>query len=184
MLLSKESKIIRRLLLVSIMIVTVTASYKSQSKTTVLESLKFSVLSARVMNENEALARTPHSVNADVVVRLRLSNDTNKGVYFLTFDGEMASIVPIGFNIQKSDKKIIWLHGRERKSEISPGVEKASSGLPTKWVILPPYTAVEWEVFDSTLYRNEQHAFTLFVKENETDKPLELMSEFFSIPMR
>lgn len=115
-------------------------------------------------------------------MRLRLNNSSSKSIYFLTYGGSIISIVPIGFNVKRIDDSFLWLYGRERNLKNSPGIEKASAGLPTQWLILPPHSSIEWERLDATFYKNEQHAFTIFVKEKETDEPLELISDFFTIP--
>lgn len=180
MLSNKESKIIRKLALISLIIATLTVSNNSRSKTNMPQSVKFSVLSVRLMKESEGLKRTPHSFNADTVVRLRLSNDSDKGIYFLTY-GE--SFEPLGFSVKQTDKAIVWRTGREQKSEKSPGVKVASAGEP-KWLILSPHTAIEWENFDSTLFQNEKHAFTIFTKVEETDEPLEVFSDFYTVPIK
>ena len=182
MLFNKESKIIHKLILISLIIASLTASSKSQSKTNIPQSLKFSVVSVRLMKEGEASRRTLHTVlNTDMVFRLRLSNDSDKGIYFLTYED---TFMPLGFNVKQTDKGILWLYGRERKSEKSPDIKKAFAGLSLKWIILPPSTAIEWEDFDSTLFQNEQHAFTIFTKMEETDEPLEVFSDFYTFPIK
>lgn len=180
MLLNKESKIIRKLILLSLLMAALTVSNNSQSKTSMPQSLNFSVVSVRLMKEGEGLKRTLHSFNADTVVRLRLSNGSDKGIYFLTY-GE--SLEPLGFTVKQTDKGIVWRTGRGQKSEKSPGVKVAYAGEP-KWLLLSPHTAIEWENFDSTLFQNEKHAFTIFTKVEETDEPLEVFSDFYTVPIK
>lgn len=181
MLYNKESRIIRKLTLIGLIIITLTVSNNSQSKTSMPQSLKFSVVSVRPMKEGEASRRTPHTVlNTDIVVRLRLSNEGSKGIYFLTYSD---TFDPLGFRVKQTDKGIVWRTGREQKAEKSPGVKATYVGEP-KWLLLSPHTAIEWENFDSTLFQNEKHAFTIFTKVEETDEPLEVFSDFYTVPIK
>jgi hypothetical protein len=156
-----------------------TSAY-SQSTDKIPGTIKLQVLEVRVLKGNEASRRAPHSPGTDAAVRLRLSNAGSDSVYFDAFDTPDNQYIPITYNGRKTGSGVVWLYGNDTVPKGNPDVELISAGLPTKWVILPPRSAVEWEELDSTRFENEQHAFTLFLKTRLNSEPIELVSDFFS----
>lgn len=143
--------------------------------------LEFSVVSVRQMSDDEAFKRTPHSIYADTVVRLRVRNEEDRCVYYFTYAG---SIVPLGYRIMLGDEGLVWLGGREGKRAASPGIQLFPSALEPKWTCLKGGDSIEWDNFDETRSANERHSFSIFVKENEKAEPVEIFSTFYTVPAK
>jgi hypothetical protein len=140
---------------------------------------KFAVLSARVMSEQEVKERVPQDViGSDIAVRLRLSC-AETGITVLT---EKEFIWPVGYAVTISDGKVTWLSAGRRNS--SPGIEPITKLVPCSWVALLGYSALEWELGDSTLSKGEKHAFTVFIKQGKNGEPKEIISDSFVVPGR
>jgi hypothetical protein len=141
--------------------------------------VRFEILSVRVLSNQEAAARSPDFVGPNIAVRLRLS-PLSDGFYFYTWQG---SVIPQGYKVKESQTGRVWLYGKPGQEPIaSPGIERVTSGFPGNWLVFPSGSAIEWEEMDSTSFGGEKHAFTCFVKDKESDTPVEIFSEWFDVP--
>lgn len=144
------------------------------------DGVKFEVISVRVLNDKEAAQRSPDFVGPNVAIRLRLST-TARGLDFYAWKN---SAIPTGYKVQRTDGGVVWLYGKggtERKAS-SPGLTEVLFGSTGEWVTLPAHSAIEWEELDSTAFAGEKHAFTAFLKQRDSDQPLEIFSDSFVIP--
>lgn len=146
------------------------------------DGVKFEVVSVRVLSAKEAANRSPDFIGPNVAVRLRLSV-SGTGFYLYSFPDAFA---PVGYIVKFVNDKITWRFGPPGNDthSSSPGIEKATFGSPGKWLLLSGHLrpAIEWEELDSTAYSGERHAFTVFIKRRDTDKPLEVISDAFAVP--
>ena len=143
---------------------------------------KFEVVSVRVLSDKEAADRSPDFVGPNIVVRLRLSSTTH-GISFYSWRN---SAIPAGYKVQRTDQGTVWLYGKggTEKKTSSPGLQAVLFGSTGEWVTLPAHSAIEWEELDSTSFTAEKHAFTAFLKQRETDQPLEVISDVFAVPAK
>ncbi len=178
MLLQQASRTIRNSIIISMIIGVCGSIVLTQTKPGAFGSLTFSVISVRVMTEKEREKRTLHVIGTDTLVRLRLANEGSPCVFYATYT---EAIMPLGYAVMETDTGVFWLSGKDGKRPTSPGWNSASAPEP-RWVYLCRGQAVEWENFDATKFAGERHAFTLFVRENETSEPVELFSNFYTVP--
>jgi hypothetical protein len=144
------------------------------------DGVKFEVVSVRVLSDKEAAERSPDFVGPNIAIRLRLSTTAHG----LSFYGWKNSAVPAGYKVQQTAQGVVWLYGKggtEKKSS-SPGLKEVLFGSIGEWITLPVHSSVEWEELDSTLFAGEKHAFTAFLKQRDTDQPLEVISSAFAVP--
>lgn len=144
--------------------------------------VKFEIVSVRVLSNQEAAERSPDFVGPNIAVRLRLS----AAEHGISFYGWKNSAIPAGYKVQRTDQGTLWLYGKSgtQKRTSSPGLQAVLFGSTGEWVTLPAHSAVEWEELDSTSFAGEKHAFTVFLKQPETNQPLEVTSEIFAVPSR
>lgn len=174
----KLSKSIPSLLVAAFSLIFIAVCLLGQ--TTAIDNVKFEVMAIRLLTSQEAASRSPDFVGPNVTVRLRLSNQTDEGVYFYTWE---KSVIPQGYKVKKSSNGIVWLYGKPgQEPPSSPGIKSVTSGFPGVWVVLPPHSAIEWEELDSTYFGGQRHAFTCFVKRKESDDSTEIFSEWFDVP--
>ena len=142
--------------------------------------VKFEVVSVRLLSNKEAADRSPDFVGPNVAVRLRLSA-LEHGLSFYSWKN---SAVPAGYKIQRTDQGTVWLYGRvgTEKQVSSPGLKAVLFGSVGEWITLPAHSAVEWEELDSTSFAGERHGFTVFLKQGNSDQPLEVSSDSFVVP--
>lgn len=154
----------------------------SHGQTPVVGNVRFEVMAVRQLTSQEAAARSPDFIGPDITVKLRLSNQTEEGIYFYTWE---RSVIPQGYKVQKIIDGIIWLYGKPgQEPHSSPGLKAVTSGFPGVWAVLPPHSAIEWEELDSTSFAGQSHAFTCFIKRKESDDPTEIFSEWFEVPAK
>jgi hypothetical protein len=148
------------------------------SGTSAPDGVKLEILSVRIMSESEELRLCPDCFGHDVAVRLRLST-TKGGFYFYAFNRDAE---PLGYTVKNTDHGYVWLYGKELPS--SPGIEEMKKLYHDRvtWNICPRHGAIEWEETDTTGYAGQKHAFTVFVKKDEKDKPSELISDSYVVP--
>jgi hypothetical protein len=144
---------------------------------------RFEIVSVKVLSPREAADRSPDSPGPnDVAVRLRLSC-ANSGFYFYSWrDG----VTPVGYRVKFEDGKLQWLNKMPGHSDqhSSPGIDKLNAFVPGVWRLMSghDHPAIEWDELDSTSLKGEKHAFTVFVKIDEKDKPVEVFSDFYVVP--
>ena len=141
--------------------------------------ITFEVVSVRVLSDEESRRRAPDVIGPDIAVRLRLSNRDAAGIYFCAWPNQ---INPLGYRVKQTNDGLVWLWGKAGEQSKSPGPKELAFGSATSWVLLLPFSAVEWEELDSTWRHGEKHAFTFFMKEDETSQPKEIVSDFFAVP--
>ncbi len=148
-------------------------------------SPKPEVVSLRKLSEEESRRRSPpDSLGHDVVVRLRLSTE-GLGVWILVSDAPLV-VEPRGHAVRIDGEKVIWRFGgpQGELASKSPGIERLSAVRPTRWIVLPSHSSIEWEVLDSSSQTPERRGFTVFMKEKEGDPPKEIVSEPFDAIVR
>jgi hypothetical protein len=143
---------------------------------------KFEVVSVRVLSDQEAADRTKDFIGPNVAVRLRLSC-SGSGFYFYTWGDNIA---PAGYSVKVTDNGLIWLNKMPGHTDqrSSPGIEKLNGFVPEAWRLMTGHSrsSVEWEELDSTSFAGEKHAFTGFIKINENDRPMEIVSDPYVVP--
>jgi hypothetical protein len=144
------------------------------------DGVKFEVVSVKVLSDREAADRSPDFVGPNIAIRLRLSTAAH-GISFYSWRN---SAIPAGYKVQRVDHTIVWLYGKggTEKKTSSPGLNAVLFGSSGEWMTLPAHSAVEWEELDSTSFAGEIHAFTVFLKQRDTDHPLEVISDAFAVP--
>ena len=144
------------------------------------EGVKFEVVSVRVLDDKDAAQRSPDFLGPNIAIRLRLSA-TARGLDFYAWKN---SVIPAGYKVQRTNGGVVWLYGKggtERRAS-SPGLSAVLFGSAGEWVTLPAHSAIEWEELDSTAFAGEKHAFTAFLKQRNSDQPLEIFSDSFAVP--
>jgi hypothetical protein len=147
--------------------------------------VKLQVVSVRTMSPEESAKRSPADViGLDAVVRLRLST-SERGIWFLAATDPVI-VRPRGYTVRVTPAGVVWrfssVSGQEGK--VSPGIERIASAVPCGWVVLPPFTAVEWDELDSTSQAPEKRAQTVFIKEAKAGVAIEIRSDAFDAPLR
>jgi len=143
------------------------------------DGVSLQVVSLRVLSDEEAGKRTPDALGANVVVRLRLS--AVKQSIFIYAWGDF--LQPPSYAVREVDGKTEWMRGGPKDYlGSSPGLKELTLGLPGKWFLLARGSALEWEVDDSTNFRGEKHARTVFIKLDEKAPPLEIFSSWYQVP--
>lgn len=164
------------------MLLVVSAVTRSAGQQPPPNGLKFEIVSVRALSDKEAADRSPDSIGPNLAVRLRLSC-SGQGFYFYAWRD---SVVPMGYTVRVTDRGTVWLYGMPGDSEhaSSPGLEKLNALVPGAWRLLSGHDrpAVEWELLASTLQAGEKHAYTIFIKFHENDKPQEIFSDTFIVP--
>lgn len=166
-------------LLVGLVVLTATTALLSAQQGAP-NGVKFEVVSVRVLSDKEAAERSPDFVGPNIAIRLRLSTNARG----LDFYGWKNSAVPAGYKVERTDQGTVWLYGKgdSEKKTSSPGLKAVLFGSVGEWITLPAHSSVEWEELDSTSFRGERHAFTAFIKQRDTDQPLEVVSDSFTVP--
>jgi hypothetical protein len=143
------------------------------------------VISVRELSAEDSRRRSPPDVlGYDATVRLRLSTE-DRGVWFLVSDAPLV-VEPRGYTVCMDGEKVTWRFGgpQGEPAPKSPGIERLSAARPTRWVVLPSHSSIEWEVLDSSSQTPERRGFTVFVKEKEGDSPMEIVSTPFDALIR
>jgi hypothetical protein len=147
------------------------------------DGVKFEVVSVSVLSKEEALKRSPRDLNRPtIVVKLRLST-SGSGIEFYAWDNWA---IPSGYRVQKVANGFVWFLGKggTQKNASSPGLKSVLAGLEGKWLILPPYSAIEWDNFDLPEFAGEKHAFTVFIKQKSNQNEHEIFSDEFTVPSK
>jgi hypothetical protein len=145
--------------------------------------LKLQILSLRVldMDESHRLTRDEVWTTPSVIVRLRLSV-ADTGVYVFSWPRDLA---PLGYKVKYTEAGTVWFFYEKSEGKwkaTSPGVKPLTDGFEGMWSLLRPGMAVEWEKVDNTTYAGERHAFSIFVKNNDRDEPIEIFSDPYVVP--
>ena len=75
--------------------------------------------------------------------------------------------------------------GLEETADKSPGIGRfMKRGDGGEWLSLTKGTAIEFEVFDSTVRTRGKHAQTFFSKVGDKGVVSEVYSEFYEVPIR
>jgi|GEM_PF-5618120 len=124
--------------------------------------VQFGVLAVRVLSDSEALVRSPDFFGQNVAVRLRLSTGSRPLWLYVLED----MLVPGGFRVQETERGVVWLFGDSGMGErvSSPGLQKALYGAVGEWILIQPFSAIEWEMLDSTTFSGKKHALSAFLK--------------------
>lgn len=143
---------------------------------------KFEIVSVRILTATEAAERSPDFIGPNVAVRVRLSC-SGSGFYYYTWGNDVA---PHGYSVKLTEGEILWRNRMPGQVEqhSSPGIEKLNAFVPGVWRLMSGHVrpAIEWEELDSTSFSGEKHAFTAFIKINEKDKPIEIISDSYVVP--
>ena len=129
--------------------------------------ISFTYVSQRWLTKKE-LAKYKDPLNITVAVKMRLSNRTDQKVlYFASNDG---SIIPVCYQATRRIGAKKWKYW--------PGYALASSDFTSNeytWLELPPRAVIEFEI-ENDRERGEEHAFSIFIKTDSSQKPIEVMS--------
>ena len=143
--------------------------------------LKFEILSTRALSREE-LKRWQTDVipSPDVLVRYRLSVTDGFSLY-----SSGSLIDPLGYRVARKQGKLSWLWGKsgDNPHSASPGFENLWHGVEGTWILMPAGSAIEWEgATDWTDEAGESHAFAIYVRHSQEDKPIEVISDFYVVP--
>jgi hypothetical protein len=92
----------------------------------------------------------------------------------------------MGYSVGVTEHGLVWRYGKpgEQEQQSSPGIQELDKSVPGSWRLMPGHDrpAIEWDALDSTHYKGEKHAFTIFIKLSEKAKPMEVVSESYTVP--
>jgi hypothetical protein len=172
--------IIRSLTLLFIILVNYSC-FGQTTKQEVDSPVKFEILSARLMSDDELARKTGDNlVESGFALKCRISNHGKQTVYLYTDFAN--SIVPRGHLVKKTDQGLVWvLDASGKTSTESPGFKPLSSGT---WLMLVEGDAVEWESIQEASSAEESRAMTVFIKSGKSEKIVELFSNFYKSPAK
>lgn len=121
-------------------------------------------------------------IGEPTIVRLRLVAPARSPVFVCV----AGSLTPLGYTVKWREKHKVWQYFENRGSKASsssPGLRPLTAGLQERWVLLPPGSAIEWNL---TVLgeEGEKQAQTIFVKFQEAEQPVEVFSEAYRIPAK
>ncbi len=133
--------------------------------------INYSVLSQRPLNQEEFKLFGKRGLN--IAVKMRLSNECNSQVYYLTG----YTIIGTGYRFFRKKGETEWQYSPPTRGR---GGEPAAefTGVAYTWLELPANSAVEYEIRDWNNLE-EEHAFSVFIKENLEYKSIEIVSNVF-----
>jgi hypothetical protein len=137
-------------------------------------SVRYIFLSQRRLTKDE-LKQFDDVFGLALAVRMRLSNEGKSPVYYLADSN--GSIHPHGYQFFRKLGATTWeFLPPSRGREGVAGSEFTGRGYT--YLMLPPNSAVEFEMFDWN-NPNQEHAFSTFIKVSAEAKPVELTSDSF-----
>ena len=152
----------------------VSSKYAAESKELAPPNVRYVFLSQRRLTKDE-LKQFDDVFGLALAVRMRLSNEGKNPVYYLADSN--GSIRPHGYQFFRKLGASTWeFLPPSRGREGVPGSEFTGRGYT--YLMLPPNTAVEFEMFDWN-NPNQEHAFTTFIKVDVDAKPVEITSDTF-----
>lgn len=128
--------------------------------------LDFRILEVRAMAEKEALEKSAGFVGTNILIRLRLENRSGSGVLILLVEDAIDPLACIGK--EKGTTKHCW---------------PRLLGIPSRWLMLSPGVALEWEETDSGSFQGEKHYVGVMVKREQGGAPQELVSPLYTVPV-
>ena len=132
--------------------------------------VRYTFLSQRWLS-NDELSRFKDVHGLTLAVRMRLSNESMSPVFYLAG----SSVIPQGYKLFRKIGETSWQylpksHGREGP----PGSE--FSGVAYTWLELPAGASIEFETYDWSA-KDEEHAFSAFVRQDKNASPQEVTSD-------
>jgi hypothetical protein len=160
------------------------ACFAQIEKQEVGSPVKFEVSSIRLLSEEENSRRLGDNiVDSAFALKCRVSNQGRPTVYLhIDFAN---TIIPRGFLVKKTDKGLLWvLDASGKTSTESPGLKPPYLLSSGTWLTLSEGDAVEWESAQETVFSEEYHAMTVFIKYGQKGKVIELFSNFYKVPVK
>jgi len=147
---------------------------KNNSATTI--GVSYRVVSQRWLSKSETSEALKGNAVFNMAVRLRLSNESNRRVYYLAFSDD--NIFPLGYHFSRKvggkDWEMITPPTRGRAG--LPGTE--FKGGAYRYLILDPGTSVEFEAGDLTA-PDVERAFSVILKTDQSADPVEVFSDVY-----
>lgn len=173
------------LVLTSVIVLAVVWDAVAQPLSAPPPGISLEIVSVRPLTAQECTSRSPSDViGLDMSVRLRLSV-SERGIWYLASRDPVA-VSPRGYTVRVSDYGAVWRFAPPTGGDalVSPGAVALMATVPSAWIVLPPFSAVEWEVLDSSALTQERRAITVFIKQQTTGEPIEVLSRPFDAPVR
>jgi len=142
------------------------------------------IISQRWLTEAE-LARGSALSLQSIAVRLRLSNEGNDEIVYLT---GLNSIEPFGYRLFRNIGGTEWEFSPKTKQRSESLFMQSGTGA-SNYLRLKPNSVLEFDLSDWSQRQDkpdEEHAFSIFIKmggKNGSDLPVELISDTFR-PLR
>jgi len=127
--------------------------------------LDFRVLEVRALTEREALEKSAGFVGPNILVRLRLENQSRGAVLLLLVEDAIDPLACIG-----------------RENGNTSNCWPKLLGIPNRWLLLPSGAALEWEETDSGTFEGQKHYVAVRVKRQQEGPSVELRSSFYTVP--
>lgn len=136
----------------------------------VLSKVKFEVVSQRMLSEEEQSKAENPLDSPNMSVRVRLSNNSKKEIYFVVFDtGENIYAYPLGFHYTRKTGEKDW-------KRMSP--DNTFTGIGYRNLVLSPGMAIECD-FGTWGRENYEQRFSVSLSLEKDGKRFEIFSDIF-----
>ena len=130
------------------------------------------------MTAEAALQRGPGDViGLDLAVRFRV--ETSDRPFMILVPSDPVSLHPLGYNLEYESDQPLWLTHTVSggKASRSPGLKVISRATDTEWLIIPAFSAIEWE--DITTSSTATRARTVFLRSAPSGDVVEVASSTY-----
>ncbi len=142
--------------------------------------IRFEVVSVNELTGDESHRRSPPDVIGwDHSVRLRLT--TSDTPVLVLVPSEPTVLAPLGYSVLIEGDRLKWrsFSAAGGIAEVSPGIECLLRDGPTQWIVLAPFSALEWEKVTAVDGAVQNQAYTIFIKQRVQGDPVEISSTAF-----
>ena len=113
-------------------------------------------------------------------VRFRLEVSPDHEIYVLSPGGKGAP--PVGFTLERSDRGVIRVDKDKEDGELkSADIEGLARTTSPSWILLPPMSALEWEIETESSRAGVEEATTVYIRESMNRPAAELPSGWYTL---
>jgi len=159
------------LVTISFVILQVLSPNKAGAKLMSKPTIKYTVVSQRWLTKEE-IQKFEDAIGYKIAIKVRLTNDSDENIEYLSSSIHSR---PLGYRWErKIGAKDWYFTPPSRGRDGVPGIE--FTGIGYAWRVLPPHSSVEGEVLSYTS-KDEEFAFSTFVRNNPEDSMCEIVSD-------
>ncbi len=141
---------------------------------------KLKVIMIRKVVQGQPAKRRSSPPISTYTVRFRLEVSPDHEIYVLSPGGKGAP--PVGFTLERSDRGVIRVDKDKEDGELkSADIEGLARTTSPSWILLPPMSALEWEIETESSRAGVQEATTVYIRESMNRPAAELPSGWYTL---